>query len=140
MWIVGDLLPRVAVILVVAGLVVRWPSVMLHCMTEDRWLSTLSAVGPLSCHREVMILSTSADVISEMGMEAIFSQCPRDEFQLSLVSYSSPSRLSQGNHGFKGFCDGWNMGSLLPDIYALFHQARVFKSFCPSVGQGYEWP
>ena len=59
---------------------------MLHFMTEDRRLSTLSAVAPLSCHRGVMILSTSADVISEMGMEAIFSQCLRDKFQLALVS------------------------------------------------------
>ena len=134
MWIVGDLLPRVAVILVVAGLVVRWPSVMLHCMTEDRWLSTLSAVGPLSCHREVMILSTSADVISEMGMEAIFSQCPRDEFQLSLVRIPLHPGSLRAIMVSKASATVGTWAACLPDIYALFHQARVFKSFCPGVG------
>ena len=96
--------------------------------------------GSLVMPQGVMILSTSADVISEMGMEAIFSQYARDTFQLFLVSIPLHPRLFQGDHVFKGFCDGRNMGSRLPDIYALFHQARVFKSFCPSVGQGYEWP
>ena len=32
------------------------------------------------------------------------------------------------------------MGSRLPDIYALFHQARVFKSFCPGVWTVYWGP